>query len=83
LDGGSARDKAATYTQDNTNTTSMPRVGFELMIPGFERAKTVHAFDRAANVIGLTKAIFDINRVADDYKEDLEKDVSLRSRNRL
>jgi hypothetical protein len=30
----------------------MPRVGFEHTIPVFERAKTVHAFDRAATVIG-------------------------------
>jgi hypothetical protein len=30
----------------------MPWVGFEPMIPVFERAKTVHAFDRAATVIG-------------------------------
>jgi hypothetical protein len=30
----------------------MPRVGFELMIPVFERAKTVHALDGAATVIG-------------------------------
>jgi hypothetical protein len=41
----------------NTNTeltqTSMLRVGLEPMIPGFERAKTVHALDRAATVIGL------------------------------
>jgi hypothetical protein len=30
----------------------MPRVGFEPTIPVFERAKTVHALDRAAIVIG-------------------------------
>jgi hypothetical protein len=30
----------------------MPRVGFEPMIPAFERAKTVYALDRAATVIG-------------------------------
>jgi hypothetical protein len=30
----------------------MPRVGFELTIPMFKRAKTVHASDRAATVIG-------------------------------
>jgi hypothetical protein len=30
----------------------MPRVGFEPTIPAFERAKTVHASDRAATVIG-------------------------------
>jgi hypothetical protein len=32
--------------------TSMPQVGFEPTIPVFERAKTVHALDRAATVIG-------------------------------
>jgi hypothetical protein len=31
----------------------MPRVGFEPMIPVFERANTVHVSDRAATVIGL------------------------------
>jgi hypothetical protein len=30
----------------------MPRVGFEPTIPAFEQAKTVHALDRAATVIG-------------------------------
>jgi hypothetical protein len=30
----------------------MPRVGFESTIPVFEWGKTVHALDRAANVIG-------------------------------
>jgi hypothetical protein len=36
-----------------TNTqTSMPRVGFEPTIPVFERAKTVHASDRATTGIG-------------------------------
>jgi hypothetical protein len=30
----------------------MPGVGIEPTIPGFERAKTVHASDRAATVIG-------------------------------
>jgi hypothetical protein len=30
----------------------MPRVGFEPTIPVFERAKTVHALDGAATVIG-------------------------------
>jgi hypothetical protein len=32
----------------------MNRIGFELTIPVFERAKTVHALDRAATVIGLS-----------------------------
>jgi hypothetical protein len=30
----------------------MLRVGFEPMVPVFERAKTVHALDRAATAIG-------------------------------
>jgi hypothetical protein len=30
----------------------MPRVGFEPTIPALERAKTFHAVDRAATVIG-------------------------------
>jgi hypothetical protein len=30
----------------------MPQVGFKPMIPVFERAKTVHALDRVATVIG-------------------------------
>jgi hypothetical protein len=30
----------------------MPRVGFDHLAPAFERAKTVHALDRAATVIG-------------------------------
>jgi hypothetical protein len=31
----------------------MPRVGFEITTPVFERAKTVHALDRAATVIAI------------------------------
>jgi hypothetical protein len=38
-------------TQDNTTqknaNTSIPRVGFEPVIPVFERPKTVHELDRA------------------------------------
>jgi hypothetical protein len=34
----------------------MPLVGFEHTTPVFERAKTVHALDRAATVIGLVPA---------------------------
>jgi hypothetical protein len=41
-----------TQTQNKHKQTSMPRVGFEPAIPAFERAKTVHALDRAATVIG-------------------------------
>jgi hypothetical protein len=48
--------KAATYTeqykQKKRGQTSMPRVGFKPAIPMFERAKTFHALDRAATVMG-------------------------------
>jgi hypothetical protein len=37
-----------TQTQNKRTQTSMPWVGFEHTIPAFERAKTVHALDRAA-----------------------------------
>jgi hypothetical protein len=36
----------------------MPKVRFEPTIPVFERAKTVHAIDRAATVIGCTGNTF-------------------------
>jgi hypothetical protein len=39
-------------TQNKRTQTSMPRVGFEPTIPVFKRAKTVHALDCAATVIG-------------------------------
>jgi hypothetical protein len=42
-----------TQTQNERTQTSMPRVGFEPMTPVFERAKTVHASDRVATVIGM------------------------------
>jgi hypothetical protein len=41
--------------------TSMPRVGFELTIPIFERAKTVHALERAATVVG--RALSNFNKI--------------------
>jgi hypothetical protein len=41
-----------TQTQNKLTQTSTPQVGFEPMIPVFERAKTVHALDRAAIAIG-------------------------------
>jgi hypothetical protein len=31
----------------------MPSMAFEPTIPAFERAKTVHALDRSATVIGM------------------------------
>jgi hypothetical protein len=41
-----------TQTQNKRIQTSIPRVGFEPRIPVFERAKIVHALDRAVTVIG-------------------------------
>jgi hypothetical protein len=40
----------------------MTRVGFEATIPVFERAKTVHVFDRAATMIGITRLQSPLNR---------------------
>jgi hypothetical protein len=40
-----------TQTQNKRPQTSMPRLGFEPTTPVFERAKTVHALDRATTVI--------------------------------
>jgi hypothetical protein len=42
----------ATQTQNKCTQTSMPWIGFEPTTPVFERAKTVHALDSAATVIG-------------------------------
>jgi hypothetical protein len=58
LDGGSAGRKAATYTQNNTNRINAHNTDIDALsgIPTydfvFQRAKTVHALDRAATVIG-------------------------------
>jgi hypothetical protein len=41
-----------TQTQNKRTQTSMPQVGFQPTIPVFEQAKTVHASDRTATVIG-------------------------------
>jgi hypothetical protein len=40
-----------TQTQKKRTQTFTPRVGFESTTPVFERAKTVHALDRAATGI--------------------------------
>jgi hypothetical protein len=40
----------------------MPRVGFEPMIPTFERAKAVHALDRAVTVIARGTSYTCINK---------------------
>jgi hypothetical protein len=42
----------STQTQNKRSQTSMPRVGFETMVPAIERMKTVHALNRTATVIG-------------------------------
>jgi hypothetical protein len=47
-----------TQTQNKRTQTFMPKVDFEPTIPVFERAKTVHALDRAATVIGLFSVYF-------------------------
>jgi hypothetical protein len=52
FDRGLVRRKDATSTQNKRTQTSMPRVGFQPTIPGFERANPVHALDSAATVIG-------------------------------
>jgi hypothetical protein len=41
-------------TQNRRTQISMFQVGFEPMIPVFERAKAVHALDRAATAIGTS-----------------------------
>jgi hypothetical protein len=41
-----------TQRLNKSRQISMPRVGFEPMIPVFERARTVHALDGAATLIG-------------------------------
>jgi hypothetical protein len=40
-----------TQSYNKRTQTSMPRVGFEPTTPVFERAKVIHALDRAATVI--------------------------------
>jgi hypothetical protein len=48
----------------------MPQVGFEPTIPVFERAKTVHALDLVATVIGteLTTGI-DLSSIVEENTE--------------
>jgi hypothetical protein len=40
------------FVYTDARTPRMPQVGSEFTIPVFQRAKTVHALDRAATVIG-------------------------------
>jgi hypothetical protein len=46
-----------TQTQNKRTQTSTPWVEFEITIPAFERAKTVHALHRAATVIACLHGI--------------------------
>jgi hypothetical protein len=52
-----------TQTQKKPRQTCIPRVGFEPMIPVFERAKTFHAFHLAATVRCLFNLKSKINSV--------------------
>jgi hypothetical protein len=52
LGRGSARLKATTYTQDNTNTELTFTVQTSMSWVGFEPTKAVHALDRATTVFG-------------------------------
>jgi hypothetical protein len=52
-----------TQTQNKPTQTFMPEVGFETTIPAFEQAKTVHALDRSATVIGYNTETGDQYRV--------------------
>jgi hypothetical protein len=49
-----------TQTQNKHKQTSLPRLWFEPIIKAFERAKTVHTFDRAATEIN--------SRMINEYK---------------
>jgi hypothetical protein len=44
-----------TQTQNKRRQISTPRVGFEPMVPVFEREKTVHALDRESTMIGAIR----------------------------
>jgi hypothetical protein len=47
-----------TQAQNKRTQTPMPQMGFEPTMPVFEWAKTVHALDRAATVIGWSTETF-------------------------
>jgi hypothetical protein len=49
---GPLSTRRTTQKQNKRTQTSMLQVGFEPTTPLFKRAKTVHALDRAATVIG-------------------------------
>jgi hypothetical protein len=61
------------HKQNKSTQTSMPQVRFEPTIPVFERAKTVHALDRAATVIGHLSIIHIIlSRFRGAYRRGLD-----------
>jgi hypothetical protein len=64
----------------------MTRVGFESTIPAFERAKTVHALDRADTVIGLTEhklvTIIRLNNNNNNINSNLATEVEKDTRKR-
>jgi hypothetical protein len=57
-----------TQTQNKRTQTSMPRVGVEPTVPVMERAKTVHASDRAATV---TPGLLKLNWVSKSKRDDM------------
>jgi hypothetical protein len=50
-----ARAHRTAQTQNKRTQTPMPQAGFEPTIPVYELAKTVHALDSAATVIGTSR----------------------------
>jgi hypothetical protein len=53
----------------------MPRVGFETMIPVFERAKTVHVLDRAATKKGQINTNVKINKHNIIFSSNIEVNI--------
>jgi hypothetical protein len=52
-----------TQTQNKRTETSIPQAGFEPTTPVFEQAKTVHALERAATVIGTFRHYITVTAV--------------------
>jgi uncharacterized membrane protein len=59
--------RRTTQTQNKRTHKSMPRVGFEPTIPVSERAKTVHALDGAATVIGIFYYGYNVLAVMENF----------------
>jgi hypothetical protein len=58
-----------TQTENKRTQTSIPRVGFEPMTPTFERAKTVHALEGGATVIGSETTLPVANLTVIDFSQ--------------